>query len=155
VIWLVDGPDAVGKTTYTEKLATKLKAPTIHWSAPESPDWWTEYCLPVQELLKTEQHVVCDRGFFGELVWSRVLDRPSIFDERTYDTCCRWYAARGAVAIVVIRDEAAIVDELDWRGESDQISQVLRSQREFIRVALALPHIPVVVTASDVLHLEP
>jgi adenylate kinase family enzyme len=155
VILLIDGPDAVGKTTYTEKLARRLSAPVLHWSAPTHDNWWDEYGKPVQAALDTSPTVICDRGFFGELVWSRVLDRPSIFTSQTFEDCCRWYSQLGAMAIVVVRDEAAIVDELDWRGESDQISQVLAAQREFIRVALALPFIPVVVTTSDLLHLEP
>ena len=74
-IWLIDGPDAVGKSTYASKLGLKLNAPVIHFDKPTRPSWWLEYGQPVLELLRENDDVVCDRSFLGEMVW------PAIFQD--------------------------------------------------------------------------
>lgn len=144
---IIEGPDAVGKTTFAEKIAEARGARYLHADRPTEPNWVLEYVAPISAALQMdpERDIVCDRWHFGEVVWSVLFDRESLFVSMfDVDACNRALVAMcGKVELLLVtRDEAGIVATLRERGEDDQIDLVLKSQKEFVRKFELMPTFP-------------
>lgn len=151
MITIIEGADATGKSTYAHRLAERTGRQYVHKGAPEpGVSWQEEYLRP----LERGDRKVLDRWHLGELVWSEVFGRPSLFQwEWSFSNCNKalWLLGVREV-LVVVRDEDGIRRTLAERGEEEQTRLVLEGQRVFRHVANRITSIPTTVVHSDVLH---
>lgn len=147
VITIVEGADGTGKTTLARRIAETSGAKYLHAGAPTRATWWEEYVAPCVD---QQANLVLDRWHVGERVWPELFNRRSLFrSDDDYQSCCYELAKAGARLILVIRRDDAIIAELSRRGEEDQLSTVLQSQRLFLSTYTDTSSLPKTVVDSD------
>lgn len=113
---ILEGLDAVGKTTLANALAARLGTSVIHSSKPKLEIGWIEY--HVRSL--TMEPVILDRYHIGEAVW------PVIFNDGR-KPMLRWQQhmverimlQRGAI-LVLLNDSLDVINQrLKQRGENE------------------------------------
>lgn len=154
-ILILEGPDAVGKSSHADWLKKHHNARVVHKGIPLSSDWFTEYVEPLIPQDNTEL-LVLDRWHLGEMVWPKLFGRRSLFDAPgSFALCNRMLSNFTDVEIKVItRKPDAIVNTLMLRGELDQTDNVLKSQEMFIDLAQTVHDVPIQIVDSDLLDRE-
>lgn len=147
MITIIEGVDGTGKTTFAKRLAEERGAMYLHADKPLTGSWFTEYIEPL-----SRKNVICDRWHVGEVVWPTVFQRPSLFNSSTFDECNQYLARIGAELIVLTRSDDEIVAELESRGESDQIRQVLEAKALFVHAYNKVRYIPKRIIDSEVVY---
>lgn len=113
---ILEGIDAVGKTTLANALAARLGTSVVHSSKPKFDAGWIEYHVRSM----TMEPVILDRYHIGEAVW------PIIFnDDRK--PMLRWQQhmverimlQRGAILVLMNDTHEAINHRLKLRGENE------------------------------------
>lgn len=155
MITIIEGTDAVGKTTFARKLAEARGCEYRHAGAPTHDMWWEEYLDPLHK----GQDIVLDRWHVGEMVWPKLFGRRSLFGRgsspltaRRFHTCNRAISLLNAELIIVVRNRIGIVQTLMERGEVADAPLVLAGQQRFIDLALRINHLPTTVIHSDSLQ---
>lgn len=153
MITIIEGADGTGKTTLARRIADTSGARYIHAAAPTRDTWWDEYVVPC---LDSAHDLVLDRWHVGERIWPELFQRVSLFKTAgDYQDCCTALAEAGARLILVIRRDEDIVAELTGRGEADQLSAVLESQRMFLSAYSETSSLPKSVIDSDTAWRSP
>lgn len=123
---IVDGPDCVGKTTlvgYVENVLLGISAGhesrvTVLHSGPPRDHPLDEYVKPLLTYRPgVGQHIVCDRWHLGELVYPRVLDRPTRMTPGVFRYVDLFLRSRGALLVTVTASAERIADCLGYRGD--------------------------------------
>lgn len=87
-LYVFDGPDGGGKSTVAGHMIRRLNtnAALLHYGPPRLTTAWEEYINPVRRLFASGfDNVVCDRYFWGELVYPQLVDRfAHQFDPRRF-----------------------------------------------------------------------
>lgn len=144
MITILEGVDAVGKSSHAKWLAAQQEARIIHAGIPTHPHWWDEYIRPLLDASETE-NLVLDRWHLGEAIWPFVFERPSIFKRpESFRLCHKAIVDLGAEILLVYRDVDAITNTLMMRGEQDQIENVIRAQSMFFDLAATLDDVKIV-----------
>lgn len=119
MIYIIEGTDGVGKTTFATWLANRLGFEYLHAGPPAHSTPWEEYVLP----LDSGKNYVLDRWHVGEIVWPYLFGRESIFNRGTgqFQALTRdLFDLHDARMILMQRDPMEIRQELESRGESDE-----------------------------------
>lgn len=128
---LVEGPNASGKTTLVEKLVRHLKrrCPTdkvkvIHRGPPTLHPVY-EYVYPLLDYRPERgEHIICDRWHWGELVYPRLLDRPTMMDVGVWRYVEMFLRSRGATVAYPYVEVSILQRRLRTRGD-DLVSPAL------------------------------
>lgn len=121
---ILEGPDGAGKST----LATLLLARLAVWRPTETIELLhrgpprrhplDEYVSPLLDYRpRTGRSVICDRWHLGELVYPRVLERPTAYDEAVSRYVELFLASRGALVILVDADDETLRERVARRGD--------------------------------------
>lgn len=154
-ILILEGPDAVGKSSHAAWLQKHHKARVVHKGIPRSADWFTEYVEPLIPQDNSEL-LVLDRWHLGEMIWPKLFGRKSLFDAPgSFSLANKMLGNFADIEVkVVTRRPDAIVNTLMMRGEQSQTDNVLKSQEMFIDLALSIRDLPVQIVDSDLLDRE-
>jgi hypothetical protein len=154
VITILEGADAVGKSSHAAWLTRTTGGVLLHFGRPDA-DALDMYVARVARWVQDE-HVVLDRSSFGSMVWARLGFHPPTCSGEVMRAVSRWYAEHEARAAVVVRDPFAIAATLDARGEADTIDMVLTAQEEYLRLVASheVLYTPIALYTSDLLHAE-
>lgn len=140
---ILEGPDGAGKSTLAQRLVTQLavKYPDdtvelLHRGPPTSHPL-DEYVVPLLDYRPgAGRHIVCDRWHWGELVYPRVLGRPTKMDRAVFDYVETFLHGRGAATFHIIADLGVLTKRIVARGDDlVRIDQLKHIAYEFNRVA--------------------
>lgn len=145
---IIEGADAVGKTTLAKRICQELDLRYAHYGLlPKTWDYLTDYVPSIAD------RVVLDRFMLSELVYSRVLNREHKLESATYRqlmSLARWRFA--AQQVVVTADERVIRARYDSAREAFPIDRVLEANAIFTELVSdpkALIDVHVHVTRVD------
>lgn len=117
---IVEGPDGTGKTTLANRLRDHLGkrvAKVIHRGPPTTDSLLTEYALPLTDYVPgAGRHVICDRWHLGELVYPKLVNRPSLATSVTYHYLELFLASRGALLVYLEVDPEETARRIIERG---------------------------------------
>lgn len=156
MITIIEGTDACGKSTYARHLVSKFNKTNvstehfkyIHADKPSKDNWFDEYISPVLAI----DNFVLDRWHLGEIVWPQIYGRQSLFNDLSFDKC-NWYLAKlDTTLIVLTRKDSDIVNELNKRGESNQIDLVLQAKYLFFDAYKKVKYVNKKIIESNVVH---
>jgi hypothetical protein len=122
-ITLIEGVDAVGKSTYAKWLyANYPRVALLHAGPPRHVNAFSEYVEPLK-LARAGWNIVCDRWHLGELVWPAVFKRESIYSGQV--TFIEVESAIQLIGVPVTavymhRNRDEILAELDSRLETPE-----------------------------------
>lgn len=157
-VLILEGADATGKSSHAAWHEKHNGAKVIHAGPPRSRDWFAEYVEPIVHHVthNPDQMLVLDRWHLGEVIWPRLFDRPSLFDEPGSFALCNKMLGNvlDLKVKIVARSDDAIINTLMLRGEQDQIETVLKSQQLFMDLACSCRDIDVEIVMSDDLERE-
>lgn len=115
MIWLYEGTEATGKTTVAQRHAADINGVYLHFAAPTHDNWVDEYLDPIALANVESRHIIMDRGFLSELVWSEYLHRPCLIDQ----TALRIFHKMQIHITLMERPSEDIVNTMRLRGESE------------------------------------
>lgn len=137
---LVEGCDGVGKTTLIEQLRERLGSATrvLHRGPPEEHPL-IEYEVDLLDYVPGEDHILCDRWHWGELVYAPLYRDGSVLGgwsgagRRHVELFLK---SRGAVMVHLYAEEDLVRRRLEARGEDYlQDKDVARVLRAFQRAS--------------------
>jgi thymidylate kinase len=159
---IVEGPDCARKSTLVDALARALRSrvPRPHvrvlHAGPPRAHPLDEYVLPLlsYQTNHAEQHVICDRWHLGELVYPRVLGRPTQLDDPVFRYVELFLQARGAQLVVVTPEVSELRDCLARRGDDLVDDSTIEATREgFVEVATRT-RLPLIWLKDETVMLE-
>lgn len=124
---LLEGGDAVGKTTLANKLAAHIGNVTLlHKGPPQYPDIFKEYegCLDFYRP-GSGQHVVCDRWHIGEMIYGPLLRGQARMDEFQFRHVEMYLRSRGALLVRVDEDDEVVKQRI--HGDDEQLINTLQA----------------------------
>jgi thymidylate kinase len=125
-LFIVEGPDGAGKTTYVNQLHGELerrwpadKIEVLHRGPPPpNTNPLDEYALPLLSYRPGQNHhIICDRWHWGEWVYPAVLKRATLADDATWWWLDMLVQSRGAVTVYADTPHDIIVSRLRDRGD--------------------------------------
>ena len=128
---ILEGPDAVGKTTLAEKLRDKYGM-TIHHSTSKTRNDLYYHI----DLLDYRNNTVFDRFNVGEVVYPQIYDRPSKLTEEEYDAINRRIIDNNDLFIIFTTSNMEIINKrLLERGEDDYLPEMDQQNKLFTEEA--------------------
>ncbi len=128
---IIDGPDAVGKTTLGEFIKDKFGFEIVHSGAENANDY--EYH---SSLLKDKNHKFYDRFMAGEFVYPRIYGRPAKLTVTEMDKLFDEIEETNSLYIIVNTSNLDIVNErLIARGELDYLDEIKEQTQLFLAFA--------------------
>ena len=116
----VSGPDAVGKSTYVNKVAKKFGMNVIHSTAKTRNT--LEYHL---DLLDNHENTCFDRFSVGEMVFPKLYGRePKLTEEEFYKTLKRVEDNNDIYVLFTCSDVSILKNRLIDRGELDYLNEI-------------------------------
>ncbi len=142
VLIILEGPDLAGKTTLANKLLVRTAADygrdtmLIHRGPPTSHPL-DEYVRPLLSYRPNrDQHIVIDRWHLGEIVYPRILGRPTQMTPGIRRYVDAFLHSRGALLVHVDAPDDELITRYKQRGDDVRsLDQVLAAAREFRVVA--------------------
>lgn len=117
---IIDGPDAVGKTTLAEFINSKFGFEVVHSDAKSKNDY--EYH---SNLLKCTQHKFYDRFMAGEFVYPRIYNRPAKLSISEMEKLFDEIVETNSLYIIMTTTDMSIVKQrLIDRGELDYLNEI-------------------------------
>lgn len=109
MLLILEGVDGAGKSTLAARLADELhrrdpaaRVEVLHRGPPGDANPLDEYEVPLLSYRPgRDHHIICDRWHLGELVYPRVLGRPSLLDVAHLAHIELTLRSRGAVLVHV------------------------------------------------------
>lgn len=99
MIYLVEGVDCAGKSTFSKKLAENLGAEYQHYSKPDKDP--SDYFFPALSAHLDGKTVVCDRHALGEMIYAKVKKEKSQWKDGAYEAMLQQLNDQHATLIVV------------------------------------------------------
>lgn len=101
---ILEGPDCAGKSTLASDIARRLgDHVTIIRKGPPVAHPIKEYVEPLLHYEPTmKEHIICDRWHLGEVVYPKILQRPTEMDEATF-MCIGLFLQHKGASITVLR----------------------------------------------------
>jgi len=150
MISILEGADAVGKSTHAHWIFQRDGSTLFHYGVPNGKHPLEEYVVKVAKYA----NVVMDRSFIGSKVWSKLgFHRPTL-NQSNWELVCLWYANQGARVDIIVRPYQEINDTIQRRGESNTDAyHAMMGQREFLKLAIRgdILYMPVTVVTSNLL----
>lgn len=117
---ILEGPDAVGKTTLAEKLRNKYKMSIHHSTTKTRND--LGYHL---DLLDYRENTVFDRFHVGEFVYPKVYNREPKLNDNDFEIINKRIIDNNDMFIIFITSDMSIINErLIARGENDYLVEM-------------------------------
>ena len=128
---ILEGPDAVGKTTLAEKLRDKYHMSILHSTSKTRNDF--HYHI---DLLDYRENTVFDRFNVGEIVYPIVYKRPEKVTPEEQNQIFRRIIDNNDMFIIFVTSDIEILNErLRERGEDSFIPEMTRQNELFMKVA--------------------
>ena len=153
MIAILEGTDAVGKSTHAEWAAGRHDALLHHYGRPDGNHPIDEYVLRVAG--NAARNIIMDRSFIGSWVWAKAGFHPPILKPDQWNMVCSWYAEQGAQVTIIVRPDDEIADTIRSRGETErEVVEAVLGQELFIELALSheILYMPVHLVTSDGFH---
>lgn len=138
MLFIIEGADGVGKTTFVKKLATELQGPvTVLHRGPVERHPLEEYELELEDYRPGGgRHVICDRWHMGELIYGPLYRGQSRLDEPGRLHVELFLRSRGALLVHLDGRVTEVRRRLERRGEDyinlgdlDHLLEAYREQR--------------------------
>lgn len=128
---IIDGPDAVGKTTLGEFIKDKFGFDIVH-SGAEDPNDYKYH----SDLLKSQEHKVYDRFMAGEFVYPRIYGRPAKLTATEMNKLFDEIVETNSLYIIMNTSNLDIVNErLIARNELDYLNEIKEQTELFTAFA--------------------
>lgn len=144
MLFIIEGADGVGKTTFVQKLASELQGPvTILHRGPPERHPLAEYELELDDYRPGGgRHIICDRWHLGELIYGPVYRGRSRLDEPARVHVELFLRAKGALLIHLDGRVTEMKRRLEKRGDDyinlGDLDHLLEAYRH-IRAKTLLP----------------
>lgn len=142
---IVEGPDCAGKSSFIKlleeifesKFAKKQERFTILRAGPPTKDAMNEYITPLIDYYPgNDQHIICDRWHWGEIVYPIVFNRPTDMTRDKFTAIESFLWDRGAIVVYIYAMTDIIHRRLTERGDNlIKAKHVVPMVYEFITVA--------------------
>jgi broad-specificity NMP kinase len=148
---MVEGPDGVGKSRFSEALAMAGHARYRHYGVPMLPTWRGEFGLDIVQDSLQGIDAVHDRSMFGNMIWPQLMGTRSLVNATNLLEIVDFLQHYSvATVLIMTRPNDDIVATLQERGESDeQIATALKSVPMYDGLARLLPRVGVTVRMVD------
>ena len=147
---IIEGPDKSGKTTLAKEIASYFKYDYAHFGPP-GKDPSREYA---EFLINLKRPTVCDRFYYGELVYGPLLRGKSVITPLEKATIERLARLRGAILIKATTDLSVIEKRYDAMGD-DMITRDQNSAAYYaFKHVLADAKLPTITYAGTPVSLE-
>lgn len=124
---ILEGPDAVGKTTLAEKLKNKYNMNIIHSTSKTRND--LNYHI---DLLDYQNNTVFDRFHIGELVYPEIYNRSSCLSLDDFNLINKRIIDNQDVLVVFYTSDLSILkDRLIKRGELNYLDEIEQQNKLF------------------------
>lgn len=128
---ILEGPDAVGKTTLAEKLRDKYNM-NIYHSTTETPNDLNHHI----NLLESTNNTVFDRFHVGEVVYPIIYNRPSKLNDNDVKIINQYIIDHNIIFIIYITSDMSIINNrLIARGEEYYLVEMDAQNTEFSKFA--------------------
>lgn len=156
MLFLVEGTDGAGKSTFVEQLATKLRRDypddevSIRACGPPLRHPLDEYETPLRDYRPGRgQHIIYDRHFLGEWIYPQIFNRTSRGDRATLTHIQLFLRARGALLMHVDPGDEIIARRIESRGDSMVTqAQALVAAERFRLLTRERVHLPLWCTTA-------
>lgn len=124
MLLIVEGPDGAGKTYFINEIRSQIAkrlpndtAVVLHARAPApGVHALDEYVAPLLSYRPGRgHHIICDRWHLGELVYPKLLGRPTTMDEPVADYIDEFLRSRGAFLTLLTPSEEVIERQITER----------------------------------------
>jgi thymidylate synthase len=118
--YIVEGPDAIGKSTFIKKFANKQDFDIVHFVKPSSNfDFYNNYKIH----FVNDRNEILDRSFLSEVVYSKVLGRECMIDDDTLNELLEIAKKQNVNFIFKIADTQEQLEILKSRlaGNGDEV----------------------------------
>jgi thymidylate kinase len=118
--YIVEGPDAIGKSTFIKKFANKQDFDIVHFVKPSSSfDFYNNYKIH----FINGRNEILDRSFLSEVVYSKVLGRKCRIDDYTLNELLEIAKKQNVNFIFKIADTQEQIEILKLRlaGNGDEV----------------------------------
>lgn len=130
---IIEGPDATGKTTLSEKLKQKYNMDYMHLTSKTPND------LKFHLELLDNDNMVYDRFMCGEIVYPQIYNRPP---KLTFEEACKIMnriVDNGDILVIMYASDINVIKErLIARGEFDYLKEIEEQNKLFIQIIYAL-----------------
>lgn len=117
---IVDGPDAVGKTTLANYIKNKYDFNIIHSDATNDNDFNYHH-----ELIYKPEHNFYDRFMAGEYVYPKIYNRKSKLNWSDFTDICNDIIDTNSLYIIInCSNKDILLDRLAKRGEFDYFKEM-------------------------------
>lgn len=128
---IIEGPDAVGKTTLAEKLKAKYGMNVIHLTSHTRNDYEMHI-----DLLDHCENTVFDRFHIGEMVYPIIYQRPGKLTSDEFIKITKRIIDNNDLLIVMCtKDLDVLKKRLIERGEENYLKEIEQQNEQFIRHA--------------------
>ncbi len=143
---ILEGPDLAGKSTLAARLQTYLAVKYPHHTVtllhrgPPTQHPLFEYVEPLLRYRPGgNEHIIIDRWHVGEVVYPRILNRPTQLTPAVYRWINMFLQARGALIVHVSAADDELRRRYAERGDdSRSLSEVLAASQQFHRTMFEL-----------------
>lgn len=117
MIYIIEGPDGAGKSTYAKFLSTVTGYPVIHFSNPKSEEEKAKMYEMYLEILENNDDVIFDRSWISDLVYGPVLRGGATITPRQSAVLGNRLAGKGGMIIYCTSDLKTLLERAYSRGE--------------------------------------
>lgn len=126
---ILEGVDAVGKSTVANDIAKKYNYQIVHSGAKEKND--LEY---YKDLLLNNNNLILDRAFISEIVFSNLYNRKSKLTFSDIMSLSNIVKENNDILIIMISSDLSIIkNRLIERGELDYLNEYEDQYNEFMK----------------------
>lgn len=128
----IDGCDGCGKTTLVDKLVKRFKLDKVTMTK----EGWKDIDSYLQK--KDLNHIVSDRSFISEYVYSRVYDRDTQITEDVFNLFCRLYCDNDNpwLFFILTADVDTIMSRVNKRGIDEEKKDEIARKRYCYDIAM-------------------
>lgn len=122
---ILEGPDGAGKSTFARELKHEIERShpgdtvTVLHAGPPNKHPLDEYVRTLFDYVPdSDQHIICDRWHWGEIVYPPVLKRSSLLTNTSFMYIEKFLESRGAVVVYVTGEQKNLEECMRIRGDS-------------------------------------
>lgn len=117
MIYIIEGPDGAGKTTYAEFLSSVTGFPVRHFSNPKSEQEKAKMFDMYVEALEKNDNVIFDRSWISDMVYGPVLRGGATITPDQANMLGNMLAGKGGKVIYCTSDLRTLLERAYSRGE--------------------------------------
>lgn len=154
VLIILEGTDGAGKSYIADQLIRYINTQrpgdliTIWHEGPPISHPLDEYELPLLSYKPhSGHHIICDRWHIGELIYPKILGRPSYMDDVVTQHINMFLASKGAIIVHVDANDTLIAERLQVRGDD------LVSAAQAVAIAQVYRHVMHTITHTSTISI--